>query len=304
MSWGAFSNAVSEVAPKLSPVGSEARQVLVDGDALGYFVACKEGATLASARDKLRNYLHDVAATCHVLPEQVIAFITAPASPKGGRYEVAVTKPYQGNRSGREKPDLFYQIQEMLVNGDLLSDIGVCRVITNKLEADDLFSMYTHGDHRNSVIVTQDKDMRMLPGWHLDWLLNQQVFVPYGTFELWFNEKLYGHSWFWHQMLHGDTADNIPGLPKALNAKGTALVNIGEVGAAKALAGCKNNADAFSVVSGLYKGYGKFAGVDAKALFLEQANLLWLRSVNKPTPYADVSEFEAASPLGGLAWRD
>ncbi len=85
-----------------------------------------------------------------------------------------------------------------------------------------MFGWYAYNQPDNVVIYTQDKDMRMLPGRHLDWVSHRLHTVSYscamdGPVEVLdsvFSEKQYGPKWFWLQMLHGDTADNIPGLPR------------------------------------------------------------------------------------------
>jgi len=105
-------------------------------------------------------------------------------------------------------------------------------------------------------------------------------------------DKVYGRKWFWLQMLHGDTADNIPGLPKYKNAKG-ALALCGPATAEKLLADCVNNTQAFSVVALLYQG---FYGEDWWVNMLEQAVLLWMRNDKNSSPLNVLAE---GNPLEG-----
>ena len=64
-------------------------------------------------------------------------------------------------------------------------------------------------------------------------------------------------------MLMGDAADNIPGCPK-----------IGPVKAFKLLSGMSTHEDLFKAVKAAYI---ESVGLsEAKSLFLEQANLLWM----------------------------
>jgi DNA polymerase-1 len=75
---------------------------------------------------------------------------------------------------------------------------------------------------------------------------------------------LYGHKWFWSQLVTGDTADFIPGLPGQ-----------GSKAAEKLLAGTKSNQDAYEAVSGLYKAR---VGAGWASYLVEQAGLLWMRT--------------------------
>jgi DNA polymerase-1 len=163
-------------------------------------------------------------------------------------------------------------------------------------EADDLFGWYTYNLPDRCVIYTQDKDMRMLPGMHLDWVSHRTYTVPYTKTvcierefmynivptDCIFNEKQYGHKWFWLQMLHGDTADNIPGLPKATMKYGggpivtTQKLNpVGETGASKMLEAHSDMAIK-DVVAMAYRSY---YGDRWLVEMMEQACLLWMRRV-------------------------
>ena len=122
----------------------------------------------------------------------------------------------------------------------------------------------------------------MLPGLHLDWVTNRvhKVDVVNGVVQdSVFNDKQYGHKWFWLQMLHGDTADNIPGLPKYIDGNGKAKP-IGEVTAGKYLA-LFPDAECLGVEK-LYQGY---YGERWLVEMLEQACLLWMR--RKPEDWDD-----------------
>ena len=106
-----------------------------------------------------------------------------------------------------------------------------------EIEADDSMAIrqrecIEQGIH--SIIQTKDKDLDMCYGNHLDYDetdIKQMYFVPDGYGKLFLEEtkkpadntkgftvkkklKGYGTSFFWAQMLMGDTADSIPGLPK------------------------------------------------------------------------------------------
>lgn len=179
-----------------------------DGDGLAYYCAgndeCSAGQARINLIDKLRA-ARDAAGA-----ESVRVLLTASGSHKGHRYAVAKAKPYQGQRDGARRPNNWLFLRELLEAGDLPE--GMTVEASSDREADDLFAWHAV---RNPefVILTQDKDMRMVPGWHMDWLTHTLFHVDQGVWEAVHDGKVYGRKWFWMQMLHGDTADNIPGLP-------------------------------------------------------------------------------------------
>lgn len=59
-----------------------------------------------------------------------------------------------------------------------------------------------HIPETTPVIVTQDKDLKMVPGWNYNPIKDELV---------WITEEQ-GMKWFWTQMLIGDTVDNIKGV--------------------------------------------------------------------------------------------
>jgi DNA polymerase-1 len=152
---------------------------------------------------------------------------------------------------------------------------------TATAEADDLFAMLSHKHGPEQVvIVTQDKDMRMVPGWHMRWDDHMIAYMPPGTDTTW-GEKVYGERWFWMQMLHGDPADNIPGLPR-YSPDGVKSALIGEVTTRKLL-------DPFplaelpAVVEAAYRSH---YGAAARLHMVEQGVLLWMR--RRPVDVLDV----------------
>lgn len=182
------------------------------------------------------------------------------------RYDIAVSKPYKGTRKN-PKPFHFYNIAVYLMgNYDV-------RVNTQGLEADDYicatqYEALQKGEE--TIVCSRDKDLRICPGLHFSWECGKQEAIgPVETDELGFLEvnegKVigYGKAFFYYQMLVGDSADNIPGLPKWGHAK-----------AVKALSDCKEEKDYNNVVKQAYKG----SDLDnPKKYFLEQANLLWMQ---------------------------
>ncbi|WP_258304898.1 hypothetical protein, partial [Escherichia coli] len=140
-------------------------------------------------------------------------------------------------------------------------------------EADDGFGFISMNCPLD-VIATRDKDMRMLPGWHLNWDTYELVKVEPGQFALEAGGKLYGHKWFWTQMLWGDAADNTPGLPKHPDFPR----GVGEVAASKLLAFAHDDDSAAHAVAQAYKAH---YGNEWADRYVEQASLLWIRRTNQ-----------------------
>lgn len=252
----------------------ERRVLLVDGDGLAYYCAGNDETSIGEARARLIDKVKGAQRASGA--EDVRILLTNSGSHKGHRYAIARVKPYQGQRVNSRRPKNWRGLRELMETGSVPFTVEG----TSVAEADDLFGYYAYRSPDDVVIYTQDKDMRMLPGRHLDWVSNRMHYVSWisnldGTLTVnssVFNDKWYGPMWFWLQMLHGDTADYIPGLPKYLDEAGK-LKPCGEVTAGRLVAG---QDDADLLVAGLYKG---FYGDRWLTEMLEQAALLWMRRV-------------------------
>lgn len=209
---GRFAAAIAQAA-KSNPMNQgqlpqvDGRTLAADGDGLCYYCAGNEGTGPGEARRNMLDKLSAARQACGA--ENILILLTARGSHKGHRYAIATVKPYQGQRRDH-KPKNWEFLRDTLESGSLPPWMTVHQ--TSIAEADDLFASYAE-THPDLVIYTQDKDMRMVPGLHLDWLTHVLVQVPAGTWSMMVGDKQYGRAWFWSQMLHGDTADHIPGLP-------------------------------------------------------------------------------------------
>ena len=258
------------------------RKLLADGDGLAYYCGGNDDTAPGQARANLIAKLESAQRV--VGAESVRILLTSPGSNKGHRYAIARAKPYQGQRVGSRRPKNWEYLRELMEGGYLPFELETTAVA----EADDLFGWWGYNYPDDVVHYTQDKDMRMIPGWHLDWVSHRMHRVDYklGVYchreraprvvalDSVFNEKQYGPKWFWLQMLHGDTADNIPGLPKfkTTDAKGKpALKLVGEVTANALLA---DEHLPHLRVAELYRGY---YGERWLVELIEQACLLWMR---------------------------
>lgn len=113
------------------------------------------------------------------------------------REQLAVTAPYKGNRDPTHKPKYYSQIKEYLIS------VWNAKVINGR-EADDALGVAQYQAEKDStVIVTIDKDMDNIPGYHYNWRKKEFYYI----------EPERADYLFWIQVLMGDRTDNILGIP-------------------------------------------------------------------------------------------
>jgi hypothetical protein len=287
---GAKAAAAQPMGYQLGPVLPN-KTLLVDGDGLCYYCAGNDDTDVGKARANLIDKVQRAGDLVGAEVRRIL--VTGAGSHKGHRYAIARVKPYQGQRVGSRRPKNWEALRDLLAGGIRGMDIQT----TYSAEADDLFGYYAYNYPDDVVINTQDKDMRMLPGQHLDWVSNRLHKVEYTNSVVrqeyiafnrvvhssMFNDLQYGPRWFWLQMLHGDSADNIPGLPLATIKYGGSKVDpmyslnkVGEAAALKILAGTETQHPA-SVGYEVAAAYHSYYGDRWLVEMLEQACLLWMR---------------------------
>lgn len=158
------------------------------------------------------------------------------------RKEIAKTVPYKGNRT-QDKPIHYDLIREYLVSA------WGCIVVENQ-EADDAIGIaaYEFKDPEEFIIMSIDKDLDMLRGWHYNFIKDDKYLV----------DEYQAIRNFYKQILTGDRVDNIVGL------KG-----IGPKKADKILQDCLNEKALYQAVLDAYDG--------DKDRVLENGQLLWIR---------------------------
>lgn len=175
---------------------------------------------------------------------------------KNYRNDIATMYVYKGNRDPDKKPKYYKELKEYFIQ---YWDAEV----TDGIEADDAIGVeqYANKD-KSTCIVTIDKDLNMVPGWHWNFVKDNLYYVTIDEANMFF---------LW-QMLVGDKAvDNIPGID-----------GIGPKKADKLLAG-KSVVECVGVVEKEYKRQYKDAWPEA---IKEVANLLWImRKPNELNPY-------------------
>lgn len=110
------------------------------------------------------------------------------------RNEKAVTAPYKGNRTS-EKPLHYTLLRDYLVKAWNAS-------VSNGIEADDVLAIRQTEMKDDSIIVTLDKDLDQVVGWHYNFVKKIKYYVEK-------DEALFN---FYKQFLTGDAVDNIKGV--------------------------------------------------------------------------------------------
>lgn len=270
----AAANAAAEAAPvhSIAPAQVPGRVLHMDGDLLCYTCGGNEDTSVMTSRTNALQRIEKARVMSG--SERVVLHLTTAASTKGDRRAIATIKPYQGQRNSSRRPKNWGYLREFFEGGH---GQGWASKMWSTREADDGISYACWEKYRRTQeldsIHSGDKDMRMIPGVHLDWNTHEIVTLRPGDFEVYNQDKskLFGTKWFWTQMLQGDTADNIPGLPE-FNGK-----RVGEVTARKMLETASCNWHGMDIVSSAYAlEYGCVEEWTDR--FVEQAALLWMRT--------------------------
>ena len=154
-----------------------------------------------------------------------------------GNFRKILNPDYKANRKDKPPPKWLQSCREYLTK-------EWNAILCTGREADDDLGINQQED---SICVSLDKDLRMIPGWHFNWLQNEKSYVT----------PLGGIQHFYKQMLIGDKTDNIFGV-----------AGIGQVKASKLIEPLETEQEMLDIVLGLYDN-------DCKR-FLMNANCLWI----------------------------
>lgn len=216
----------------------EPKVALLDADYLVYSTAfASENDDVEWACRRLNEWVTDIV-YMDLQCDDFKAWITGRTN---FRKDIAVTQPYKGNRKDKPKPKHYEALMEYMQR------LGA--EVSEGEEADDCVAI--EASVRGGWIVSNDKDLNQVPGWHY----NPQKCIKY------YVEPFEGLKNFYAQILTGDSTDGIPGLWK-----------VGPVKAAKILDGAKTEEELCERAWEAYK--------DRKhneEYFVEQGRLLWLR---------------------------
>lgn len=170
-------------------------KLLIDADVLCYAVAftCSEEPVEVAERTMKGNVTDIIAALYTGQDEYSWELFLSGPSEENFRNEIAVTAPYKGNRTGKEKPEHHQALRDYLVR-EWNATVSVGQ------EADDDIATAATAIE-DSVIVSIDKDFDQVPGDHYN--PRKKEFYTVSEEE--------GLLWFYRQFLIGDAIDNIKG---------------------------------------------------------------------------------------------
>jgi len=170
----------------------QVQTALIDADIMLYRAAWKhEGGSVEEAFETIDAMFEHIFYVTHCTG--YLGFLTGRSN---FRKEIAVTKPYKGNRKDLILPEHFYAIREYLV------ETWECKV-TEFIEADDAMGI-CQSEMEDTIICSIDKDMLQIEGFHYNWNKNEVSLV----------DKESAERLFYKQILMGDSTDNIVGIPK------------------------------------------------------------------------------------------
>lgn len=215
----------------------------VDGDIVAYRSAASAEAkdlTLQEAQDNVDSMLSGIVHFTLDFPadDDWEVYLTGK---NNFRFDVAKSHPYKGNRVNKEKPKFLPHLRDYMVEqwGAEVSDGE---------EADDLCSKSAYRNGSSSCIASVDKDLKMVPCWHYNFVKEELSFV----------EPFQGLVWFYTQVLTGDPADNIKGIHR-----------VGPKKAAQILDGATTEVGLYRRVLEAYDG--------DRDRVIENGRLLWMR---------------------------
>jgi 5'-3' exonuclease len=162
------------------------------------------------------------------------------------RYKVATVKGYKENRKGTPKPVHYEEIREYLV------DKWQAEIVDGREADDAIGEAQSLAESNTTCIVGQDKDFKTIPGWHYNPVKDYFFYVT----------PEQATRFFLYQLITGDTADNIPGIP-----------NYGPTKAKKVLEVNRTTERAKKAISELYQ---QAYGDRWKEVIHEQATLLFI----------------------------
>lgn len=297
-----FSTLENQNAKRNYPKTVPGLTVQIDADFLAYQVSFDDTKSI----DEMKHNAEMAAERLRLMAgaQHMELHLTPKESDKGGRYAIAMLKEYQGNRVNKPKPRYLHIIRD-----HLHKELGAR--LWFDCEADDGMAMFQYQAGlagKKSIIASKDKDLQMVPGLALDWDTGDITDTgdnPFGWIELSREKeqpKIKGRGWkfFWAQMLTGDGADNISGLPKFFAEDKAKFFTCGAVKSFNLLDGISDNKTAYSFVRELYKDYSTRTYKEDPDLFynpgylnyrnnkeitweeafVSEAKLLWMRRIN------------------------
>jgi len=272
-------------------------EVLIDADCVGYWGAAGcDTQALASATHRIDVRMNQILDECQA--GKYTGYLTG----KGNfRDAIATLRRYKGNRYDafgnriKEQPEWLKECREYLIQEwDCILEEGQ--------EADDALgihrSRYPEDSHR-VIISSIDKDLKINPGLHHNMNTGEiEQCNGFGEIKL-KKGKVHGYGlkFFYAQMIMGDNADHIRGLPKVTEGMKEVWPKMrrggaGDMTAYRVLENCKDELQAHGLVWYCYQDYWTQNSythwndknkvypkglTTARKQFIEQGRLLWMR---------------------------
>lgn len=218
-------------------------KVFIDGDIVVYRMGASAEAnhhTEAEAKANVDGLLEYILEETLVFPDQSDYQVFLSGS-ENFRYDIAKAAPYKANRSGKPKPAFLPLLREHAVQ-------SWGAIVSEGEEADDLIAKAVTQEGPTACVASVDKDMLQLNCWHFNFVKREWKFV----------DDFDGLTFFYQQILMGDSADNILGLD-----------GVGPKTAQKMLKDCTTERELYDVCLKAYGG--------SKDRVVENGRLLWLR---------------------------
>lgn len=180
---------------------------------------------------------------------------------------------YKGNRDPTQNQNMRPKPVHYDAIRDYMEKYWKAEMISN-MEADDALGIYS--DPESTILAHVDKDINMIPGWHYNIDTKEKYYVEDGEpLRLSDKNKILGGGWrfFYAQMLQGDSSDNIPGVPQ--HGPKRIITGFKKSG----WEGINKYTQEEDVVQQVFDLYKREFQEEAKARFLEVADLLWIQRV-------------------------
>ena len=187
-------------------------KALIDGDILVYSCGF---ASVAAAKEQgieaepVEFCLNGVKETIRSLCEateatEYVVFLTGKDN-----FRYKVSPDYKANRKDAAKPYHYDSIRKYI------EQHHPCSVSMGEEADDELGRAQTLAEPATTVIISKDKDLDMIEGWHYNWSKNNKDKGMY------FTKRIDALRLFYKQLITGDATDNIKGVYKLFGRKAT-----------------------------------------------------------------------------------
>lgn len=225
---------------------------LIDGDLVAYrSAASSNDEPFEVAQMRCDSLMRQLLAETN--SEEFVCYLSGPTN-----FRKEVNPEYKANRKDQEPPRWLQECKEFLI-------VEWKAKMVEYLEADDLLGI---NQTQNSIIVSLDKDLRMVPGEHYSWEISTAKWVKPAEFKT--ITKMEGLQNFYLQILTGDPTDHVIGL-----------AGIGPVKARRILEGCETEQEMFDAVYNKYNDPQRFLMNGVCLWICQQENTTWAQHLQQ-----------------------